>query len=194
MSDLTPQLRDEIALHFRESNDIRGGRIVRDMEEGLTVEQIASRQRTTLDNARNYVRGTEAMLRGELPTAPSMAVKAARGYRYLLGCNLSPELTQLRHRVPASARRDQSGDPCRGAISLRHAERHGNPCPPQRHGGEDCMPDMPHDSRGRMPLEKRRVCLPRLKKRPRPQPSTHRRFLRYSSYPLPPSTSPPPSG
>ena len=77
MSDLTPQLRDEIALHFRESNDIRGGRIVRDMEEGLTVEQIASRQRTTLDNARNYVRGTEAMLRGELPTAPSMAVKAA---------------------------------------------------------------------------------------------------------------------
>ena len=92
MSDLTPQLRDEIALHFRESNDIRGGRIVRDMEEGLTVEQIASRQRTTLDNARNYVRGTEAMLRGELPTAPSMAVKAARGYCYLLGCNLSPEL------------------------------------------------------------------------------------------------------
>ena len=62
------------------------------MEQGLTVEQIASRQRTTLDNARNYVRGTEAMLRGELPTAPSMAVKASRGYRYLLGCNLSPEL------------------------------------------------------------------------------------------------------
>jgi hypothetical protein len=49
--------------------------IFRDLERGLTVEQIASSQRTTLDNARNYVRGTEATLRGELPTAPSQALK-----------------------------------------------------------------------------------------------------------------------
>jgi hypothetical protein len=89
---ITPELRDEIAQHLRESRDIRGGMILRDMERGLTVEQIAASQRTTLDNASNYVRGTEAMLRGELPTAPSSALKAARGYRYLLGCNLSPEL------------------------------------------------------------------------------------------------------
>ena len=33
------------------------------------------------------------MLRGELPTAPSMALKASGGYRYLLwGCDLSPAL------------------------------------------------------------------------------------------------------
>ena len=62
------------------------------MERGLTVEQIASSQRTSLDNARSYVRGTEAMLRGELPTAPSMALKASGGYRYLLGCDVSPAL------------------------------------------------------------------------------------------------------
>ena len=79
-------------MHLRESSG-RGGMILRDMERGLTVEQIAASQRTTLDNARNYVRGTEAMLRGELPTAPSVALKDARFYRYLLwGCNLSPAL------------------------------------------------------------------------------------------------------
>ena len=92
MSDLTPELRDEITHHLRESSG-RGGMIFRDMERGLTVEQIASSQGTSLDNARNYVRGTEAMLRGELPTAPSVALKDARFYRYLLwGCNLSPAL------------------------------------------------------------------------------------------------------
>jgi hypothetical protein len=92
MSTLTPELRAEIGQHFRESSDIRGGMILRDMERGLTVEQIAASQRTTLDNARNYVRGFEAMLRGELPTTPSAALKSSRGYRYLLGCNLSPAL------------------------------------------------------------------------------------------------------
>jgi hypothetical protein len=64
--------------------------IVRDMERGLTVEQIASSQRTTLDNARNYVRGIKEMLCGKLPTTPSSALKASRGY--LLGCDLSPAL------------------------------------------------------------------------------------------------------
>jgi hypothetical protein len=87
MSTLKPELRDEIAQHLRESSDIRGGRTLRDMERGLTVEQIAASQRTSVDNARNYVRGIEAMLRGELPTAPSMALKGSQGYRYPLGCN-----------------------------------------------------------------------------------------------------------
>ncbi len=92
MSTLTPELQAEIAQHIRESSDIRWGMIFRDMERGLTIEEIAASQPTSLDNARSYVRGTEAMLRGELPTAPSMAVKAARGYGYLLGCNVSPGL------------------------------------------------------------------------------------------------------
>jgi hypothetical protein len=89
MSDMTPELRAEIAQHLRESSG-RGGMIFRDMERGLTVEQIASSRRTSLDNVRNFVRGTQAVLRGELPTAPSEALKRARFYRYLrLGCDLS---------------------------------------------------------------------------------------------------------
>jgi hypothetical protein len=66
--------------------------ILRDMERGLTVVQIASSRRTTVDNARNYVRGIADMLSGTLPTTPSLALKASRGYRYLLGCDLTPAL------------------------------------------------------------------------------------------------------
>lgn len=91
MRNLTPELRAEILQHLREMTS-REGMIIRDMERGLTVEQIATSQRTSLANARSYVRGTEAMLRGELPTAPSIALKASGGYRYLLGCDLSPAL------------------------------------------------------------------------------------------------------
>jgi hypothetical protein len=92
MSDLTPELRAEIAKHLRESSGIRLGMVVRDMERGFTVEQIASSQGIPLNGARGYVRGVDAMLNGELPTAPSSALKTARTYRYLLGCNLSPAL------------------------------------------------------------------------------------------------------
>lgn len=92
MSTLMPELRAEIAQHLRASSANRGGTILRDMERGLTVEQIASSQRTTLDNARNYVRGIADMLSGKLPTTPSLALKASRGYRYLLGCDLTPAL------------------------------------------------------------------------------------------------------
>jgi hypothetical protein len=91
MSTLTPELRAEIARHQCEMSG-REGMIIRDMELGLTDEQMAAKQNTTAENVKNYVRGTKAMLRGELPTTPSSALKTARGYRYLLGCNLSPEL------------------------------------------------------------------------------------------------------
>ncbi len=44
MSDLTPELRAEIAQHLRESSGIRLGMVLRDVEEGLDAEQIASSQ------------------------------------------------------------------------------------------------------------------------------------------------------
>ena len=94
MNDLTPELRDEIAQHLREMSS-REGMIIRDMERGLTVEQIAASQRTSVDNARSYVRGTEGMLRGELPTTATL----------LWGCDVSPALrsyaTSCLHRVRA---------------------------------------------------------------------------------------------
>jgi hypothetical protein len=87
MGTLTPELWAEIAQHLHASSVIRHGMILEDMERGMDAEQIAASQRTTLDNARNYVRGVEAMLSGELPKTPSSALKSSRGYRYLLGCN-----------------------------------------------------------------------------------------------------------
>lgn len=103
MGMLTPALRAEIAQHLRASNDNRGGVILRDMERGLTVQQIASNRRTTVDNARNYVRGIADMLSGTLPTTPSMALTASRGYRHLLDRDVSPALrsyvTSCLHRL-----------------------------------------------------------------------------------------------
>ena len=78
MSTLTPELWDEIAHHLHASSDIRHGVILRDMERGLDAEQIASSQRITIDNATGYVTVVGALLRGELPTTPSSALKIAR--------------------------------------------------------------------------------------------------------------------
>ena len=81
MSDLTQELRAEIAQHFRESRDIRRpARSFANMERGLTgradrVQPAAPR----LGNARNYgerLRG--AMLCANCTTAPSIALKSSR--------------------------------------------------------------------------------------------------------------------
>ena len=119
MSDMTPELLDEIAQHLRESSGIRLG-----MERGLTVEQIASSQGIPLDSARGYVRGVEELLSGKLPTTPSAALNWARIYRYLHGCNLSRN--GLCHLVSASARGDQPGGQRGEAVSPRHAARRGD--------------------------------------------------------------------
>jgi hypothetical protein len=52
MSTVTPELRAEIAQHLRASSDIRLGMVLRDIEEGLDVEQIASSQGIPLNGAR----------------------------------------------------------------------------------------------------------------------------------------------
>ena len=92
MSTVTPDLRAEIAQHLRASSDIRLGMVLRDIEEGLDVEQIASSQGIPLNGARGYVRILEEVLSGKVPTTPSEALKRARTYRYLQGCDLSPAL------------------------------------------------------------------------------------------------------
>ena len=58
------------------------------MERGLDVDQMD----TSRGNARNFRNSVEAMLTGTLPTTKSAALVNSYGYRYLLGCDLSPEL------------------------------------------------------------------------------------------------------
>jgi hypothetical protein len=58
------------------------------MEQGFEVDQMG----TTRANAQNFKNSVEAMLEGALPTTRSAALTNSYGYRYLLGCDLSPEL------------------------------------------------------------------------------------------------------
>ena len=87
MSALTPELRDEIKRHLR-VNPVRHGEVFRAMEHGLDVEQMG----TSRANAQNFKNSVEAMLAGTLPASRSAALTNSYGYRYLIGCDLSPEL------------------------------------------------------------------------------------------------------
>lgn len=89
---IAPELRAEIAMHVRASSGSRHSLVLRGMERGLSVEQMAASQHTTVDNVKAYVRGIEALLDGRLPTTPSSALDASRVYRLLLACSLSLEL------------------------------------------------------------------------------------------------------
>ena len=87
MTSLTPELLEEIKRHLR-VNPVRHGEVFRAMERGLDVDQMD----TSRGNARNFRNSVEAMLTGTLPTTKSAALVNSYGYRYLLGCDLSPEL------------------------------------------------------------------------------------------------------
>jgi hypothetical protein len=87
MTSLTPELLEEINRHLR-VNPVRHGEVFRAMERGLDVDQMD----TSRGNARNFRNSVEAMLTGTLPTTKSAALVNSYGYRYLLGCDLSPEL------------------------------------------------------------------------------------------------------
>jgi hypothetical protein len=84
---LAPGLREEIERHLR-VNPVRHGEVFRAMELGLDVHQMG----TSRANAQNFKNSVEAMLQGSLPTTRSAARTNSYGYRYLLGCELSPEL------------------------------------------------------------------------------------------------------
>ena len=87
MSTLSTELRDEIKRHLR-VNPVRHGEVFRAMEQGLDVDQMG----TSRANAQSFLNSVEAMLAGILPTTQSAAMRNSYGYRYLLGCKLSPEL------------------------------------------------------------------------------------------------------
>jgi hypothetical protein len=87
MSALTPELHDEIKRHLR-VNPVRHGEVFRAMEQGLDVDQMG----TSRANAQTFKNSVEAMLQGILPATRSAALTNSYGYRYLLGCDISPGL------------------------------------------------------------------------------------------------------
>ena len=100
MKVLTPDLQAQLVQQLLSDTETRHGMVLRDMEDGLNDEQIAAKQNTTLENARNYRRTVEEVLAGELPSTPTGAEKRARIYRYLLGSKSIYRSPWLRDRVP----------------------------------------------------------------------------------------------
>ncbi|MGV0741035.1 SIR2 family NAD-dependent protein deacylase [Mycolicibacterium sp. XJ870] len=86
-STLSPELLDEIKRHLR-GNPVRHGEVFRAMEQGHSVEQMG----TSRANAQKFKNSVDAMLTGALPATKSAAMTNSYGYRYLLRCDLSPEL------------------------------------------------------------------------------------------------------
>jgi hypothetical protein len=108
MSELTPELRDEIVRILR-SSDIRHAIVFRDLEEGLSAEQMAARQRTSPANARKLMSSVRYLLDGTLPTSSSMALTNSYVYRELLNFSPSPDLrTYVDTRLRALATRNPS--------------------------------------------------------------------------------------
>lgn len=86
-STLSPELLEEIKRHLR-ANTMRHGEVFRAVEQELGVEQMG----TSRANAQNFKNSVDAMLSGTVPATKSAAITNSYGYRYLLGCDLSPEL------------------------------------------------------------------------------------------------------
>ncbi len=126
MSALTTELRDEIKRHLR-VNPVRHGEVFRAMEQGLDVDQMG----TSRANAQSFLNSVEAMLAGILPTTQSAAMRNSYGYRYLLGCHLSPELLSHTKSVPATTRRDQPRGPHRRTAAHPRAAKRYNPASDQ---------------------------------------------------------------
>jgi len=91
MSELTPELRDEI-LQILRSSDIRHAIVFRDLEQGLNAEEMADRQRTSPANVRKLMNSVRHLLDGTLPTGSSMALTNSYVYRELLNFNPSAHL------------------------------------------------------------------------------------------------------
>lgn len=125
MSELTPELRAEI-VEILSSSGIRHALVFRDVQQGLTAEQMASTQHTSVVSVRNFMRSVEHLLVGTLPTSASQSVTNAQAYRELISLDPSLELhayaesrlQELAANNPAISQGMRSGTPTR----VRNAE------------------------------------------------------------------------
>jgi hypothetical protein len=93
MSELRPELRDEIEEILRTtSSGLTHGEVFRYMEQGLTVEQIASSRGTGVHYIRDVWNSLQHLLNGTMPTAKSDAKINSQVYKELLNHYLSPAL------------------------------------------------------------------------------------------------------
>jgi hypothetical protein len=91
-------VRNELQAYLA-ADSSRVGEIYRLVEEGLAADTIAERLEGGAAGAWQYRRMVRALLDGNLPTAPTVALAAARRYRTALkrqACQLPPVHTSRR--------------------------------------------------------------------------------------------------
>lgn len=93
MTALTSELRDEIERLLHTSDPgFNHGDVLRSVEQGLTVEQIAAKHRRNVADVEAYMKSVQHLLVGTIPASRSAARTNAAAYRELLGRELSPAL------------------------------------------------------------------------------------------------------
>jgi hypothetical protein len=105
-----------------EADDTRLGQVYRGLQRGLTAEVIATELDVASSNfVWNYERIIRAMLHGDLPTAPSVALQAARRFRKLLkSSRLSSSLRSYLEMNLAELER-KADDPTARAVEAQRA-------------------------------------------------------------------------
>lgn len=93
MSALTPGLRDEIERLLHTSDPgFNHGDVLRSIEQGSTLEQIAAKHRKSAADVEAYMKSLQHLLVGTIPASRSAAATNAAAYRELLSREVSPGL------------------------------------------------------------------------------------------------------
>lgn len=93
MSALTPGLRDEIERLLHASDpSFNHGQVLRSIEQGSTLEQIAAKHRKNAADVEAYMKSLQHLLVGTIPASRAAAATNAAAYRELLSREVSPAL------------------------------------------------------------------------------------------------------
>ena len=87
------EMREEMKKWLRRSSDgLEHGAVLRLMEQGMDVDEIAVERDTSAASIRAWMRSLDHLFAGTIPTSRSAALKNSYVYRELLNHPLSPGL------------------------------------------------------------------------------------------------------
>jgi hypothetical protein len=91
--NINDEMRDEIKTLLRGSSDgLEDGAVLRLMEQGLTVDEIAVKRNSSAASIRAWIRSLEHLFAGTIPDSKSGVRKNSYVYRELLNHPLSENL------------------------------------------------------------------------------------------------------
>lgn len=121
-----PRPSDSIRAELKailESDQSRLGEVYRAVEQGLSSEQVANELGVSTSNfVWNYQRSIGALLSGDLPTAPSVALQTARRFRTLLRQHKLSRETRDYTEAAATELERRAGDETARVVEDRQAK------------------------------------------------------------------------